>query len=415
MFACVLTYACTLTDSLGRGGGEGLSLGYSPVPTMGRLLRPDARRYGVSRYTRHYTVVRTWEASWSLCLLQWEGRLIATHYAAPMADSNKIAIIEFGGTIARRGRDGLDLVAYADSGMSYPASALVAEVPEIRTAGDIVCVPLRHDGLGVDVTGADWMALRQAIEDIADADDSVAGFVVLHGTATIEETAYFLNLTLKTRTPVVVTGSLRPPSSYSSDAVMNLIHSVRVARASEVYGQGVLVVMDQTIHAARDVTKMSKYYLDAFTSPNAGPIGHIDHDRVVLHRRTPLHPSCIDTEFTVNSATTLPRVDITFSYAGSDGTAITAYVEAGARAIVNASFAPGGETPGERRAIANALAAGVHTIRSSRAPVGRIIPRNSDEMIFANDLAPAKARILAMLGLTVTSDRTCLQRMFDTY
>jgi L-asparaginase len=278
---------------------------------------------------------------------------------------------------------------------------------------DVECLPLRQ-GFGTDIMMSDWLMLVDSIDRITRADPGILGIVVMHGTATIEETAYFLNLCLHTEATVVVSGSLRPPTGYSSDASLNLLHSVRVACSSAARDRGVLVVLDQTIHAARDVRKVGKYRLDSFASPGWGPLGYVDHDKVVL-LRTPLSLHYPHAEFDVHAASELQRVDISYSYIGSDGTAIDAFVAVGAKAIVSASFAPGGETPGDIEAISRALEAGVHVVRSSRTAEGRVLPRLGDLMIAAGDLIPAKARILIMLGLSVTDDRNVLQEMFDRY
>jgi L-asparaginase len=199
---------------------------------------------------------------------------------------------------------------------------------------------------------------------------------------------------------------------------MNLLNAVRVAGAPEARGLGVLVLLNDEIQAAREVTKTSTYRLETFRSPDLGMLGYADPDgRVAIYRR-PTRRHAPDTEFDVRGVTDLPRVDIALAYAGADGAAVRAFVTAGARAIVSAGLAPGVTPTAQTNALLEARQAGVVIVQSTRAGSGRVLPRAvlaERGFVAADNLNPQKARVLAMLALTVSADRGAIQRMFDEY
>src|SRR5436189_1855959 len=328
----------------------------------------------------------------------------------------RVAVIGTGGTISSVGRDPLDVWEYMDHSKKLEADELVAEVPELAVVADVV--PVRHRAIGSPaITPKDWLELNVLVHEVI-AREAVEGVVITHGTATLEETAYFLNLTAKVDVPIVLVGAQRPFSGLSSDARMNLVSAVRVAGAPEARGLGVLVLLNDEIQAARDVTKSSTLRLETFRSHDLGMLGYADPDgRVAIYRR-PSRRHAPDTEFDVRGRTELARVDIAASYAGADGTAIRAFVAAGARAIVAASLPPGVTTPGETDALVEARRRGVLVVLSSRAGSGRVLPRTvlrERGFVVADNLNPQKARVLAMLALTRTDDVAEVQRMFDEY
>ena len=329
----------------------------------------------------------------------------------------RVAVIGTGGTISSVGRDSLDVWQYMDHGKRLEADELVAGVPELEAVADVV--PIRHRSIGSPAIGPkDWLELNALVEDVAARTPRVDGIVITHGTATLEETAYFLNLTSKVPVPIVVVGSQRPYSGLSSDAQMNLVGAVRVAGSADARGLGVLVLLNDEIQAAREVTKASTLRLETFRSHDLGMLGYADPDgRIAIYRR-PARRHAPDTEFDVRGRTELPRVDVAASYAGADGTAIRAFVAAGARAIVSAALPPGVTTPGEAEALDEARRRGVLVVISSRAGSGRVLPRTSLRrrgFVVADNLNPQKARVLAMLALTRTDDPVEAQRIFDEY
>jgi L-asparaginase len=239
--------------------------------------------------------------------------------------------------------------------------------------------------------------------------------VITHGTATLEETAFFLNLTLTVGQPVVLVGAQRPASALGTDAGMNLVNALRVAGSQAAHGKGVLVLLNDEVNAARDVVKTSTYRLQTFRSLDFGALGHVDGDGVRFYR-APLGRHMPNGAFAHDKLSEpLPRVDIVYSYAGADGALVDAAVAAGARGLVSAGFAPGSPTPAQRAAFERAAKAGIVVVQCSRAS-GRVAPRRrlrETGIVAGEDLSPQKARILLMLALTTTSDIAAIQRLFQ--
>jgi L-asparaginase len=290
---------------------------------------------------------------------------------------------------------------------------LLERFRETRLVADPMPVTFRQVG-STDIGPKDWVEIRAMIHRIARDQPGVAGFVIPHGTATLEETAFFFNLALACEQPVVLVGAQRPASALGSDAGMNLVNALRVAGSSEARGKGVLVVLNDEIHAARDVVKTSTYRLQTFRSSDFGALGHADGDGVHFYR-TPLGAHMPDTPFAKLELTTLPRVDIIYSYAGADGALVDAAVNSGARGLVSAGFAPGSPTPDQRAAFERAVKAGVVVVQCSRA-TGRVAPRRrlrESGIIAGEDFSPQKARILLMLALNTTGDIAEIQRVFQ--
>jgi L-asparaginase len=326
----------------------------------------------------------------------------------------KVAVIGTGGTIASQGTGPLDTQDYASSGRPIlDAAALVAGVPALAEVAEVVPVPfaaIPSTAIGWD----DWRALLGTIARVKAAHPDLAGIVVTHGTATLEETAYLLSLTLPDDMPVVLTGAQRPFTGLSSDGPMNLVAAVRVAGEPAARGLGVLVVLNDEIHAAREVTKTSTGRLQTFRSPDLGALGHVDADRVSFWRR-PTRLLLPAMRFDIAAVASPPRVDVAYSVAGGDGVAVRAFLAAGARGIVAAAFAPGFTTPAERDALAEAVAAGCVVVLSSRAGSGRSFPtRRYGEQGFltADNLNPQKARLLLTLALTRGRDPAAITELF---
>ena len=322
----------------------------------------------------------------------------------------RILVIGTGGTIASVGADSLDVLDYPDYGTRLEMAAVLARVPEVERFAAVRAVDYRAVPSSA-IGPADWLALARLIAAQAgDAD----GFVITHGTSTLEETAYFLDLVLTIPQPVVLVGAQRPISAVGSDAPMNLVAAVRTAAAPAASGLGVLVVLNDEIHAAREVSKTSTYRVQTFRTPDFGALGQVDGDGVQIYRH-PVHRQAGG--FDVAALAALPRVDIAYSYAGADGAAIDAFVAAGAAGIVSAGFAPGLTAPDELAALRRARASGVVVVQSSRVGSGRIAPRRSlraEGFIGADNLTPQKARILLALALTRTRELAAIEAMFAT-
>jgi L-asparaginase len=328
----------------------------------------------------------------------------------------RIAVIGTGGTISSLGASSLDVLDYPDFGQKLSCEALLERFPETRLVADPMPVTFSQVG-STEIGPKKWIELRALIHRIARDDPAVAGFVIPHGTATLEETAFFLNLTLATAQPLVLVGAQRPASALGTDAGMNLVNALRVAGSPEARGKGVLVVLNDEIHAARDVVKTSTYRLQTFRSLDFGALGHIDGDGVHFYR-SPCRKHMPDTPFSGPALGALPRVDIVYSYAGADGALIDAAVAAGARGIVSAGFAPGSPTPQQRTAFERAAKSGVVVVQCSRAASGRVAPRRrlrESGIVAGEDLSPQKARILLMLALSTTDDIPAIHRAFSTY
>jgi len=327
----------------------------------------------------------------------------------------RIAVIGTGGTISSLGASALDVLDYPDFGQKLGCEALLERFPETRIVADPVPATFRQVG-STEIGPNEWVGLRALIHRIAGEDPAVAGFVIPHGTATLEETAFFLNLSLATSQPVVVVGAQRPASALGTDAGMNLVNALRVAGSVEARGKGVLVVLNDEIHAARDVVKTSTYRLQTFRSVDFGALGHADGDGVHFYR-APTRAHMPDTPFAGLELAAFPRVEIIYSYAGADGALVDAAVAAGARGIVSAGFAPGSPTPEQRSAFERAAKSGIVVVQCSRAS-GRVAPRRrlrESGIVAGEDFSPQKARILLMLALTTTSDIAEIQRLFQSY
>ena len=334
-----------------------------------------------------------------------------------MSTKPKVAVIGTGGTITSISGNGpLDLYEYTATGKMLEADQLVDKFPEVRSVADII--PIRFKAVpSTAVAFPEWKQLVIEADMAVAAHPDLAGIVVLHGTATLEETAYALNLTAKVQIPIVVVGAQRPASALSTDAGLNLVNAVRTAACRDARGMGVLVCLNDEINAAREVTKTSTSRLQTFRSPDFGALGHADGDAINFYRK-PVRRGAPDTEFDIRKLDALPRVDIAYSYAGNDGAAIKAFIAAGAKGIVAAAFAPGMLAPAEMEAMKAATAAGIIVVMSSRAGSGRTFPSSkvvSAGILNADNLTPQKARILLALALTKTRDPVAIRTMFATY
>lgn len=334
-----------------------------------------------------------------------------------MAGLPKIGLIVTGGTIDSVGQDRLDLAWYIEAGKRLQEGELLGMLPELKDIAQVSEIPFRRMPSHA-LLDKDWLELLRAIHSIFDADEA-SGIVITHGTNTLEETAYFLNLTLKTEKPVVIVGSMRPSSALSADGYLNVVNAVRVAADPNSRGRGALVVMNDTIFSGRDVTKNATYRVEAFQSRDLGPLGFADADGKVIYYHHPARKHTIHSEFDVRHLHALPRVDIVISYIGADGAMIEAAANAGAKGIVSAATGAGRPTPAEDAAFDKAYREnGVLMCLASRVAAGRVVrsPGLAQRGFVASDnLQPWKARLLLSLALTQTDNAGEIQRMFDTY
>lgn len=328
-------------------------------------------------------------------------------------DRAKVVVISTGGTIDSVGTNRLDRAWYADTGRRLRPEELLESLPELAEIAEVQGVAL--DRLpSSSITVSDWLNLARVVTPLVRRSD-VTGLVVTHGTNTLEETAYFLDLVIRSETPVVVVGAMIPPSAIGTDSELNLVNAVRVAASKEARGRGVLVAMNDGIYAAREVTKVAMFATCAFGSPGLGPLGYTEADGSVSFYRTRV-PAARQGTFDICGRDGLPRVDVVMSYAGADGVLIDAAVAAGAKGIVSAGSGAGRITPAESAALGRAAEQGVVVCQASRVHSGRVL--RSPEMrqrgvVAAGNHRPWKARVLLMLALTQTINPDAVQEMFE--
>jgi L-asparaginase len=327
-------------------------------------------------------------------------------------------ILATGGTIAGQGSSSTDLSNYKPGSIS--GEQLVKAVPQIATIADIKVEQIANVNSS-DLTIEHWLMLAKRIHNIIADDPRVAGFVITHGTNTLEETAYFLNLTVRSDKPVVLVGAMRPATAMSADGPLNLLNAVRTVLAPESRGKGALVVLNDEINSARDVTKTNTLRVETFRSPELGILGYIDEDKVSYYRQSTKRHT-IHSEFDVMALTQLPKVSIMYSYIEPDVAPMKAAAAGGAKGIIFAGTGNGALSSAEEAVLKDIItmpaASRPALVRSSRTGNGRVLPSNEYDpmgLIPADTLSPQKARVLLMLALTKTSDVKELRRIFSEY
>ncbi len=326
----------------------------------------------------------------------------------------RVKVVATGGSIAGVGPHRLDYTLYPELGNHLTIEESLARIPEVKEIADVEAEDLVSVG-STAIGPPEWLMLARRINEISREDEDVAGVVVTHGTATLEETAYFLHLTVKSSRPVVVTGAMRPPTSLGTDADVNLLDAVRVASCSDAAHLGVLTVLNNEIQSAREVTKASTFRLETFRPNELGFLGYADSDGTVVFYRAPTRKHTTATPFDIAELQTLPRVDIVYAHAGADGLLVDAVRQNGSDGLVLVGFGGGSYPSAVLDAGARAVAEGIAVVLASRATAGRVImtPRKEElGFIACDDLLPQKARILLMLALTVTKERKEIQGMF---
>lgn len=325
-----------------------------------------------------------------------------------------IVILATGGTIAG---SGTSATKSAYSAGAVTVDKLLAAVPSINEMATIKGEQISSIG-SQEMNNAVWLKLAKRANALLNSDD-VDGIVVTHGTDTMESTAYFLDLTVKSKKPIVFVGAMRSGTSMSADGPMNLFNAVSVAINKDTVDKGVVVVMNDEIHSAREVTKVNTSSVNAFASPNAGKLGTVYYGNVNYYMQT-LRKHTVDTEFDIAKIDSLPRVDIVYGHADDTDLFVNAAVKAGAKGIIHSGMGNGNPYPLTMDALAKASKAGVVIARSSRVGSGRTTLHNEvdDEkygFIATDSLNAQKARILLMLGLTKTQNKQTLQEMYFKY
>jgi len=340
---------------------------------------------------------------------------IALAAASPaFAAKPKVVILATGGTIAGAQAAGQD--AGYKSG-SFKVEDLIKAVPNLGELADISGEQVVNIG-SQDMNNEVWLKLAKRVNEVL-AQSDVDAVVITHGTDTMEETGYFLSLVTHSDKPVVMVGSMRPATATSADGPANIYNAVSVAVHPKARGRGVLVLLNDEIHYAREATKTNTTQLDTFKSPNRGKAGMTNAGRVYwydpLATRYTSH-----SVFSVDKLNELPRVEIVYAYANVGRDFIDACVKLGCTGIVLAGVGDGNATESAVAGLRDAVKKGVAVVRSSRTNSGitdRNVELNDDELgtLASMELNPQKARVLLMLGLTKTSDAKQLQEYFYQY
>lgn len=323
-----------------------------------------------------------------------------------------------GGTIASKASTRMNLTNYGGPGNRVDPQDWLDDLPELQEVATVTAEDFRQpESVRGGMTIDQWYKVARRLAEIA-TDDSIDGVVITHGTNTMAETAFFMNLTVPIAKPVVFVGSQRPWSGLSGDGPLNLYNAVRVAAAPAAAGLGVLHVMNDTINPARDVTKTMAYRVQTFQSTDLGPIGYADSDTVAIYR-APLRRHTTASEFNIATLPeTLPPVEIVYAYTEAPGYLIDALVEHGVKGIVVDGTGAGSPTGDQTEAIKRAQAKGVVVVATARTHGGRVqdTPRRREAHIIPGDnLPPEKARTLLQLALTETSDLAEITRVFSEY
>ncbi|HMR33648.1 MAG TPA: type II asparaginase [Geminicoccaceae bacterium] len=330
---------------------------------------------------------------------------------AAAAVKPRIHVLATGGTIAGAQAS---TAQHGYTAGSFSIDALIAAVPQIARIATVTGEQLVNIG-SQDMNDAVWLKLAARLRQLA-ASPEIDGIVVTHGTDTMEETAYFADLTTPGDKPVVFVGSMRPATAISADGPINLYNAVAVAGSAAARGHGALVVLNDEIHAARNVYKTHTTRVDAFVSPDRGPVGAVDTGQVEMF--APPGPRLAPVDLTGRDR--LPKVEIVYAHSDMGRDLIDAAVAAGARGIVVAGVGNGNTTEIARAALADAVGRGVAVVRSTRLVAGEVV-RNAEVdddrlgFVVADELKPGKARVLLQLLLLQGSDPATFQRAFNTH
>ena len=353
-------------------------------------------------------------------------RIVIAAVLAVLVSANVLAqpakpivyVLSTGGTIAGSGSSSTDLSNYKPGAIL--GEQLVKAVPQIAQIADVRVEQIVNVNSS-DITIENWLTLSKRITAIIKETPAVAGFVITSGTNTLEETAYFMNLTVRSDKPVVLVGAMRPATAISADGPLNLLNAVRTAISPEAKGKGTLIVLNDEINAARDTTKTNTLRVETFKAPEFGILGYVDEDQVTFYRASTKRHTA-NSEFDVTGMTTLPKVTILYSYIDPDASMIQAAIQSGAKGIVFAGTGNGALSVMEETVLKQVssmpAASRPALVRSSRVGNGRVVATAEYDalgVIPSDTLNPQKARILLMLALAKTSDPKELRRIFAEY
>ena len=326
-----------------------------------------------------------------------------------------VVIIATGGTIAGAGADATNSATYQAA--KVPVDQLIAGIPQLSAAANVKGEQLFQIA-SESFKNEHLLTLGKRIAVLVKQND-VDGIVVTHGTDTLEETAYFLNLVIHSEKPIVIVGAMRPGTAMSADGMLNLYNAVTVAGSKDARGKGVLVTMNDEINSGRDVAKAINIKTEAFKSP-WGALGMVVEGKNYWFR-LPAKRHTVNSEFDIEKINSLPRVEIAYASGNVSDVAYRAFADAGAKAIIHAATGNGSVSNTLVPSLVELRKKGIHIIRSSRVDSGGFVLRNAEQpddkydWIVAHDLNPQKARILASVALTSTNDSKELQRIFWEY
>lgn len=326
-----------------------------------------------------------------------------------------IVVLATGGTIAGVSTSSTDTTGYRSAILTV--DDIISQISPLKTIANITSEQfVQLDS--ADMTHEVWLELARRISSLLERED-VDGVVVTHGTDTLEETAYFLNLVVNSEKPVVLVGAMRPSTSLSCDGPMNLYNAVILASSPQSWGKGVLVTLNDTIHCSREVTKTNTALQDTFKAPDVGNFGYVV-DGTPYFYRMPIRKHTYMTSFPIEKIKELPQVDIIYGHVNDRGTLACAAAEAGAKGLVYAGLGNGNMSKHMKDVLGEIQKQGVVVVRSTRVGSG-VVTRNGAvdddqyRFIAADNLNPQKARILLMLALTQTASLEEIQAIFWEY
>ncbi|MGG0611498.1 type II asparaginase [Bacillus altitudinis] len=326
---------------------------------------------------------------------------------------SNIKVLATGGTIAGSSDSNTDTTGYKSGALGI--DKVIASVPQLKDIANVTGEQVANVG-SENVDNALLLKLAKRVNQLLN-DDQVDGIVVTHGTDTLEETAYFLHLVVKSDKPVVVVGSMRPASAISADGPLNLYHAVKIASTKEAKGKGVMVTLNDRIASARFITKTNTTTTDSFKSLEQGYIGEVAGE-VVSFYNEPTRKHTADSEFDISKLKELPQVDILYGYQNDQKYVYDAAVKAGAKGIVVAAAGNGTMSTEAINGATDVVKKDVVIVRSSRAGNGIVTHEKMDDehhFVSSDSLNPQKARILLMLALTKTKDPDKIQSYYEQY